>query len=82
MMIRDFLNIDDDSAEVAAEASVRLCPSPKTTCDLAVTDVLPVGMTYAPMQAYRKLYAPEEGWRRGTVFCELDLPFRGGAAHD
>lgn len=79
MMIRDFLNIEDDSADFAAEA---LCPrvkkEPCANCNLGIADVLPVGMMYASMQEFRKLYKPEEALCRGTLFCELDLPFRGG----
>jgi len=48
-------------------------------CDLSAVDALPLGMTYAPMQRFHKLYTPEEALCRGTLFCELDLPFRGGA---
>lgn len=80
MMIRDFLNTEDEPMDSVAEAALLLrkkkdeCPN----CDLSVTDVLPVGMTYASMQVFRKLYTPEEALCRGTLFCELDLPFRGG----
>ena len=37
----------------------------------------PLGMTYVPMQEWRKLYQADEGFRKGTIFCELDLPFLG-----
>lgn len=78
-MIRDFLNIEDDSMESSVEAGVRvptqeICPS----CNFGAVDTLPVGMMYASMQKFRKLYSPEQALCRGTLFCELDLPFRGG----
>ena len=76
-MIRDYLNTEDDLMESSAESAV-LLPPKQPTCDLSVTDGLPVGMTYAPMQVFRKLYSPDEALQRGTLFCELDLPFQGG----
>ena len=37
----------------------------------------PLAMAYVPMQRWRALYAPEDGFSRGTIFQELDLPFLG-----
>ena len=37
----------------------------------------PIGMTYVPMQEWREIYPPEEGFHKGTIFKELDLPFLG-----
>ena len=37
----------------------------------------PIGMTYVPMQKWRNLYPLDEGFHRGTIFKELDLPFMG-----
>jgi len=34
-------------------------------------------MAYIPMQEWKMLYEPEEGFPRGTIFEELDLPFTG-----
>lgn len=79
MMIRDFLNTEDEPMDSAVESAVLLRKKDDcSNCNLSVTDVLPVGMTYASMQVFRKLYTPEEALCRGTLFCELDLPFRGG----
>ena len=36
-----------------------------------------LAMVYAPVQHFHKLYDPQTGLGRGTVFRELDLPFRG-----
>ncbi|MBO5248379.1 MAG: spore coat associated protein CotJA [Clostridia bacterium] len=82
-MIRDFLSADDFSDDVA-EAGIFFPVKPQPpkpeecNCDLSCVDDLPVGATYAPMQKFRKLYSPEEALCRGTLFEELDLPFRGG----
>lgn len=35
----------------------------------------PLAMVYSPIQAFQGLYALEDGFDRGTVFEELDLPF-------
>ncbi len=35
----------------------------------------PLAMVYAPCQAFRALYDPATALGRGTLFCELDLPF-------
>ena len=40
-------------------------------------DCLPLAMAYVPMQRFEKLYSDEKVLERGTLFCELDLPFLG-----
>lgn len=77
MMIRDFINTEEDVLDVAAEAAVGIRGG--SNCNLNGVNGLPLGMMYAPMQEFRQLYTPEEALCRGTLFCELDLPFRGGA---
>ena len=87
MMIRDFLNTEDDLMGDALETGIFL-PRPPVErpqqrpddckCDLSCVDTLPVGSMYAPMQVFRKLFAPQQALDRGTLFCELDLPFMGG----
>lgn len=37
----------------------------------------PLAMAYVPMQKFKDLYDPEQAFSAGTVFRELDLPFRG-----
>lgn len=37
-----------------------------------------LAMVYAPTQAFRLLYDPAKALCRGTLFAELDKPFRGG----
>lgn len=39
---------------------------------------LPIAMAYVPWQCWGETYKPAEGWNRGTIFPELDLPFLGG----
>lgn len=38
----------------------------------------PIAMAYVPMQKFRDLYSATEGFKAGTLFKELDLPFKGG----
>ena len=40
-------------------------------------DNLPLAMAYVPMQKWRNIYEADVGLDRGTMFCELDLPFLG-----
>lgn len=37
-----------------------------------------LAMIYVEPQAFVNLYSPEEGWKRGTIFADLDKPFEGG----
>lgn len=39
--------------------------------------MLPLAIVTLPMQVFRQLYEPAQGWVRGTIFEELDLPFCG-----
>lgn len=66
----------------------RMCPEPggmpegccgdgdMPFCGLA--EQFPVGMGYVPMQRWQSTYSMEDGFRRGTIFPELDLPFMMG----
>lgn len=59
----------------------------KTPCDPDNVDPMadfPLAMAYVPRQYFRKMYSPEEGLSRGTLFKELDLPFMaaGGECHE
>ncbi|MBR5329810.1 MAG: spore coat associated protein CotJA [Firmicutes bacterium] len=38
----------------------------------------PIAMAYVPMQKFQNLYSAAEGYKVGTLFKELDLPFKGG----
>lgn len=34
-----------------------------------------LAMARVEIQTWQKIYDPEKGFQRGTIFCELDLPF-------
>ena len=36
-----------------------------------------LAMAYVPWQRWQETYPLEEGFRRGTIFPDLDLPFEG-----
>lgn len=38
----------------------------------------PLAMAYVPMQKFTNLYNAADGLRAGTIFKDLDLPFKGG----
>ena len=45
------------------------------------TDIndMPIGMAYVPRQVWRDVYAKDKAIMRGTLFAELDKPFKMGA---
>lgn len=46
-------------------------------CAGIALDQLPVTMAYVPWTKWRNIYEAEKGLRRGTIFQDLDKPFRG-----
>lgn len=36
-----------------------------------------LAMVYAPSQAFEHIYTPEQWLDKGTIFAELDFPFKG-----
>ena len=43
-------------------------------------NAFPLAMAYVPWQKWEMPYEPEVGFRRGTIFPSLDLPFIGEEA--
>ncbi len=41
-----------------------------------------LAMAYVPWQKWQKLYSPDVGFSRATIFAELDKPFIGEEALD
>ena len=46
-------------------------------CAGIALDQMPVTMAYVPWTKWRNIYEAEKGLRRGTIFQDLDKPFRG-----
>ena len=42
----------------------------------------PIGMCYVPMQKITTVYEPENAWKRGTIFPDLDKPFLDGRGYE
>ena len=66
--------------QVPAPVPVRVpaqTPAQVPEIDQACGFCITLGMAYVPPQAWRNLYEPEDGFARGTIFEELDLPFMG-----
>ena len=42
----------------------------------------PLAMVYSPLQSFNNLLDVETALSRGTMFCELDLPFRGDSVYN
>lgn len=51
--------------------------SSEKSCPNSLDD-LPLAMSYVPFQRWGKTYPLGEALNRGTIFPELDLPFKGG----
>ena len=64
----------------ACEAPCREAPAIVCCNDKAGYDELrgmPLGMAYVPWQEWCSLYEADKAFHRGTIFEELDKPFRG-----
>ena len=46
--------------------------------DARLLGSLPIAMAYTLMQQWKTAYSPSEALNAGTVFPELNLPFKGG----
>ncbi|RGK85145.1 spore coat associated protein CotJA [Dorea formicigenerans] len=51
--------------------------SSRELCAGIALDQMPVTMAYVPWTKWRNIYEAEKGLRRGTIFQDLDKPFRG-----
>lgn len=47
------------------------------SCEHDMLSEMPLAMAYVPWQKWRRLYEAEKGFQQGTIFEELDKPFRG-----
>ena len=50
------------------------CSSPNEYDELSS---MPLAMAYVPWQEWQNIYEAEKGFHRGTIFEELDKPFKG-----
>lgn len=53
------------------------CDRDRWSCDFSAVDAFPLAMSYVPMQKFKNLYDTEKALCRGTLFEDLDLPFKG-----
>ncbi len=51
--------------------------SPDDAC-LCSNQPISLATSYVKKQPFGELYSPCEGWRRGTIFPDLDKPFCAG----
>ncbi len=65
-------------ATMAEQTSSAPAPAPAATAASCPTQ--PLAFPYVPAQPWGDIYAPEEGWRRGTIFPALDMPYEEGGA--
>lgn len=68
------------SCQSSCDTPCREAAAPVCCNDKAGYDELrgmPVAMAYVPWQEWRCLHEADKGFCRGTIFEELDKPFRG-----
>lgn len=53
------------------------CGSVSGDMDRSCIDNMPLAMAYVPMQKWQCIYEDSKAIMRGTIFEELDLPFKG-----
>jgi hypothetical protein len=74
-------SFDEDRArQEKPQPSVK--PAPVSDCNTACSQSetrqpMALAMAYVPWQRWQETYPLEEGFHRGTIFPELDLPFEG-----
>ncbi len=56
-----------------ADRTPGISPFPKNT---------PLGIAYVPFQQWGEVYPEDDAFQRGTLFPQLDFPFRRGGKSD
>ena len=64
-----------ETCPARSEAACPACGSTRNTYD-ELSD-MPLAMAYVPWQEWKNIYEAEKGFKRGTIFEELDKPFCG-----
>ena len=62
-------------SSVTLEATYPVCRDSRSSCD--ELNNMPLAMAYVPWQEWRNIYEAEKGFHCGTIFEELNKPFRG-----
>lgn len=66
---------------VCKEKEKQECRKERKDCDCGYRKdelaEMPLAMAYVPWQKWCKIYDVCEGFQRGTIFRELDMPFEG-----
>lgn len=63
-------------AKAVMTSAEPICCDPQPAA--ASVDDKPLGMAYVPMQqSIYPMYSPQDGLPRGTIFKQLDLPWKG-----
>lgn len=62
-------------AQVSSPATSGSCGCGNPLIPNTSPEQMPIGMAYVPWQRWNHTYSVEQGFARGTIFPELDLPF-------
>ena len=65
-------NTRRSSCSCIASMPTRPCPQKQD-----ILQDMPIAMAYVPWQEWSNIYEVQKGFRRGTIFEELDKPFQG-----
>ena len=68
----------EQRAQQTAPVTTSASASCNTVCSpTEIRQPMALAMAYVPWQRWQETYPLEEGFHRGTIFPELDLPFEG-----
>ncbi len=72
--MQDFTNYLEELLQMDANQRPQHRPN---GIDAACINRQPLAMAYVPMQAFRETYEPKKALENGTLFPELNMPFKG-----
>ena len=62
-----------DSDDMSVDNTTSTTPESMQCC----IDGMPLAMAYVPRQKWQNIYENSKAVMRGTIFSDLDLPFKG-----
>lgn len=72
--MQDFTNYLEELLQMDARPRPQHRPD---SIDAECINRQPLAMAYVPMQAFRETYEPKQALENGTLFPELNKPFKG-----
>lgn len=66
-----------DSDDMYVDNTTSTPAKPKPESMQSCIDGMPLAMAYVPRQKWQNIYENSKAVMRGTIFSDLDLPFKG-----